>query len=68
MTCYGENCGGIAERDELVFATAVIDDNLHVVGAQGDVLCTNSEGGGGSVRHLPVTTCNRATLKLFIIW
>lgn len=43
VTCDCEDCGGIAEGDELVFAAAVIDDNLHVVGAQRDIVCADGE-------------------------
>lgn len=43
VTCDGEDCRGIAEGDKLVFATAVIDDNFHVVGAQRNVGCTDGE-------------------------
>lgn len=61
VTCDGEDCGRVAEGDKLVFATAVIDDNFHVVGAKGDVVSANAEGGGRSIRHLPVTSYNAAT-------
>lgn len=43
FTCDGEDCRGISEGDKPVSATAVIDDNFHVVGAQGNVVCTDGE-------------------------
>lgn len=55
-TCDGEGCRGVAEGDELVFASAVVDDNLHAVGAQRDVVSTDGEGGGRPVCYLPVST------------
>lgn len=55
-TCDGEGGGGVTERDELVFASAVIDDNLHAVGAQRDVVSTDGEGGRRPVCYLPVST------------
>lgn len=58
ITCDGEDCGGVAEGDEPVSSTAVIDDQLHVVGTQWDVVCSNGEGGGWSICHLPVTPWN----------
>lgn len=55
VTCDGEDCRGISEGDKPVSATAVIDDDFHVVGAQGNVVCTNGEWRGRSICHLPVT-------------
>lgn len=55
-TCDGEGRGGVTEGDELVFASAVIDDNLHAVGAQGDVVSPDGEGGRGPVCYLPVSS------------
>lgn len=42
-TCDGEDRGGVAEWDELVPPSAVIDDHLHVVGAQWDIIRRNGE-------------------------
>lgn len=53
-TCDGEDRGGVAEGDELVSSSAVIDDDLHVVGAQWDVFCSDGERGGRPVCNLPV--------------
>lgn len=55
-TCDAEGGGGVTERDELVFASAVIDDNLHAVGAQRDVVSTDGEGGGRPICYLPVSS------------
>lgn len=55
-TCDGEGCGGVAQRDELVLATTVVDDYLHVVRAQGHIVRADGERGGGPIRHLPVTS------------
>ena len=55
-TCDRERCGGIAKRNELVLATAVVDDNLHIVRYQRDVISANGDGGGGSICNLPVTS------------
>lgn len=63
VTCDGEDCGCVAEGDELVFAAAVVDDNLHVVGAQGDVVRPDRKGGGRPIRYLPVTTFKGAKLS-----
>lgn len=43
FTCDSEDSGGIAQRNELVLSSAVVNDDLHVVGAQGDVVCTDGE-------------------------
>ena len=56
QTGDGELCWGISEGDELVVSTAVVDDHLHFVGAQRDVVGVNAEGGGGAVGHLPEAT------------
>lgn len=58
-TCDGEDGGGVAQRDELVFATAVVDDQLHVVGAQSHVIRRNGEGGGRTACHLPEATFHK---------
>lgn len=43
MVCWvtrdGEDGGGVAKGNELVFPAAVIDDHFHAVGAQGDIIC-----------------------------
>lgn len=56
QTCDSEDSGGVAQRDELVFAPAVVDDQLHVVGAQSHAVRPDGEGRGRTVRHLPVAT------------
>lgn len=63
VTCDGEDCRGVAKRHKLVFATTMIDDNLHVVGAKRDVVCTDGERGGWSIGHLPVTSLNTPAMK-----
>lgn len=65
LTSDGKLCGGVAQRDELVLAAVVIDDDVHDVGAQGDVVCPDSEGGGRAIRHhLPVLICEARRGKL----
>lgn len=61
QTCDGEDGGSVAQWDELVFATAVVDDQLHVVGAQSHVIRPDGEGGGWTVRHLPVAAFRKHT-------
>ena len=70
VTGDGELCGGVAQGDEAVVSTAVVDDHLHFVGAQRDVVGVNDEGGGGSVGHLPEASFGgnqtvRRTLEAF---
>ena len=44
-------------------AAVVVDDNVHYVGTQRDIVCPDGEGGGGAIRHLPVLTCEAKQRK-----
>lgn len=64
LTSDGELSGGIAQRDELLLAAVMVDNDVHGVGAQRDVVCTDGQGGGGAVCHLPVLTCQMSSESL----
>lgn len=64
LTSDGELSGGVSQRNELLLAAVVVDDDVHGVGAQRDVVCIDGQGGGRSVRHLPVLTCKMSTQSL----
>lgn len=57
LTSDGELGGGVTQRNELLSAAVVVDNNVHGVGAQRDVVGSDGQGGGGVIRHLPVLTC-----------
>lgn len=57
LTGDGELGGGVTQRNELLSAAVVVDNDVHGVGAQRDVIGSDGQGGGGVIRHLPVLTC-----------
>ncbi len=64
LTSDGELSGGVSQRNELLLAPVVVDNDVHGVGAQRDVICTDGQGGGGAVCHLPVLTCQMSNQSL----
>ncbi len=50
-TSDGELGGGISQRNELLLAAVVVDDDVHGVGAQWDVICADGEGGVHKPTH-----------------
>lgn len=57
LTGDGELGGGISQRNELLPAAVMVDNNVHGVGAQRDIICSDGQGGRGVILHLPVLTC-----------
>lgn len=57
LTGDGELGGGVTQRNELLSAAVVVDNDVHGVGAQRYVVGSDGQGGGGVIRHLPVLTC-----------
>lgn len=57
LTGDGELGGGISQRNELFSAAVMVDNNVHGVGAQRDIICSDGQGGRGVILHLPVLTC-----------
>lgn len=49
LTSDGKLSGGVSQRNELLLAAVVIDDDVHGVGAQWDVIRTNGQGGGRAI-------------------
>lgn len=64
LTSDGELSGGVAQRDELLLAAVMVDNDVHGVGAQRDVVCTDGQRGGGAICHLPVLTCQVSSESL----
>lgn len=57
LTCDTELCGCITYWDKLVPLAVVVDDGIHGVGSQWNVVRRYCQRGGGPVTHLPVLTC-----------
>ena len=54
LTSDAELSGGVSDGDEFVPFSVVIDNHIHYIGTERNVVCADGERGGRSVRYLPV--------------
>lgn len=64
ITSDGELSACISQRNEPLLAAIVVDNNIHVVGSQRDVISSNGQWRGWTICYLPVLTWR----KQFSVW